>query len=75
MGHGIYANRGSETKIDAAKLAAALITVCGGSAEGEKIRERATELGHVCRRTRGDERAAGAILAAARGEQLEGIYF
>jgi hypothetical protein len=42
---------------------------------GRKLRDRAEELGRACRAAKGNERAAGAILAAARKEQLEGVYF
>jgi hypothetical protein len=70
----VYANRGAETKIDAAQLAAALVRVCASS-DGERMRVRAAELGRLCRAAKGDERAAGAILAAARKEPLEGVYY
>jgi hypothetical protein len=77
LGHGIYANRGAEAKIDARQFADALVRVCSNrpGEPGAAMHARAEELGRLCRAAKGDERATNAILAAARGEQLKGVYF
>jgi UDP:flavonoid glycosyltransferase YjiC (YdhE family) len=72
LGIGIYANRGAEPTIDAPQLADALVRVLRDkeAEEGGRIRAKAGEVGRMCRRGRGDRRAADAILRAARGEDV-----
>lgn len=72
LGTGIYANRGAEPNIDAPQLADALVRVLRDKEgeEGYRIRKKADETGRMCRRERGDRRAADAILKTARGESV-----
>jgi hypothetical protein len=74
LGHGIYGNRNAETKIDAMQLTSAIVSVCSDrpGEHGAQLKARADHLGRICRAAKGDERAAGVILAAARGESLKG---
>jgi hypothetical protein len=69
LGHGIYANKGAPMRIDGPQLANALLRVlCDAPGEeGAALKTRAAELATLCRRERGDLRAADAMLAAARG--------
>jgi UDP:flavonoid glycosyltransferase YjiC (YdhE family) len=68
LGCGIRANKGAEPGIDGAQLANALVQLL--SEDGTRIRERAGEVGRMCRRERGDRRAADAILRAAKGDPI-----
>jgi UDP:flavonoid glycosyltransferase YjiC (YdhE family) len=72
LGHGIFANRGHETEIEPALLADALVRVlCDHDGEeGSRIRNKAKELGKLCRGARGDLKAADVIFKLASGESV-----
>jgi hypothetical protein len=72
LGHGIYANRGHETRIDAGQLADALVHVlCDSEGEtGYRLKQRAGELGQLCRAAEGDRRAAEVVWNAAIGKDV-----
>jgi UDP:flavonoid glycosyltransferase YjiC (YdhE family) len=69
LGYGISGNKGSEPELNAEKFADALVRLLRDKPgeEGERIRERAGEIGRMCRKERGDRKAADAILRVARG--------
>jgi UDP:flavonoid glycosyltransferase YjiC (YdhE family) len=72
LGHGVFTNRGHETEIEPAMLADALVRVlCDRDGEeGYQIREKAEELGRMCRAARGDLKAADVIFRIASGESM-----
>jgi UDP:flavonoid glycosyltransferase YjiC (YdhE family) len=70
LGCGVRANKGAEPGIDGPQLADTLVRLLrdGEGEEGWRIKKKAVELGTMCRRVRGDRRAADAILKAAEGK-------
>jgi UDP:flavonoid glycosyltransferase YjiC (YdhE family) len=74
LGHGIFANRGHEMEIEPALLADALVRVlCDRDGEeGGRLKQKAEELGRMCRAARGDLKAADVIFKLASGENVAG---
>jgi UDP:flavonoid glycosyltransferase YjiC (YdhE family) len=74
LGHGIYANKGFEPNIDGPLLCDAIVRTLRDEEgeEGNRIKIRADEIGKICRKERGDRKAADAIIAAAEGEDCAG---
>jgi UDP:flavonoid glycosyltransferase YjiC (YdhE family) len=69
LGNGIYANKGVEPNLSGPLLADAIVRTLRNheGEEGHRIKIRAKELARICRRERGDRKAAEAIVAAAQG--------
>jgi UDP:flavonoid glycosyltransferase YjiC (YdhE family) len=72
LGHGIFANRGHETEIEPSLLEDALVRVlCDRDGEeGSRLRQKAAELGRICRAARGDLKAVDVIFKLASGESV-----